>query len=95
MSRSLRIAVLYNSDFDAEACATDVMSVEASARAVTGALAEILADQHYLTIRRLLDASRIRVASLTGSLTAAKPDSRPRPGARCACRALAPHWRYA
>jgi ATP-dependent DNA helicase RecG len=33
---------------------------------------EILADQHYLTIRRLLDASRFRVASLTGSLTAAK-----------------------
>jgi len=33
---------------------------------------EILADQHYLTIRRLLDASRIRVASLTGSLPAAK-----------------------
>ncbi len=33
---------------------------------------EILADQHYLTIRRLLDASRFRVTSLTGSLTAAK-----------------------
>lgn len=33
---------------------------------------EILADQHYLTIRRLLDASRFRVASLTGSLTVAK-----------------------
>jgi ATP-dependent DNA helicase RecG len=33
---------------------------------------EILADQHYLTLRRLLDASRFRVASLTGSLTAAK-----------------------
>ena len=30
---------------------------------------EILADQHYLTIRRLLDASRFRVASLTGSLS--------------------------
>jgi ATP-dependent DNA helicase RecG len=27
---------------------------------------EILADQHYLTIRRLLDRSRFRVASLTG-----------------------------
>lgn len=36
---------------------------------------EILADQHYLTIRRLLDASRFRVASLTGSLTAAKKRS--------------------
>jgi ATP-dependent DNA helicase RecG len=33
---------------------------------------EILADQHYLTIRRALDASRFRVASLTGSLTAAR-----------------------
>ena len=33
---------------------------------------EILADQHYLTIRRLLDSSRFRVASLTGSLTAAR-----------------------
>jgi ATP-dependent DNA helicase RecG len=33
---------------------------------------EILADQHYLTIRRLLDASRFRVVSLTGSITAAR-----------------------
>jgi ATP-dependent DNA helicase RecG len=33
---------------------------------------EILADQHYMTIRRLLEPSRFRVASLTGSLTAAK-----------------------
>ena len=33
---------------------------------------EILADQHYLTIRRLLDASRFRIASLTGSLPAAR-----------------------
>ncbi len=33
---------------------------------------EILADQHYLTIRRLLDASRFRVASLTGSLSPAR-----------------------
>ena len=33
---------------------------------------EILADQHYVTIRRLLDASRFRVARLTGSLTAAR-----------------------
>jgi D-alanine-D-alanine ligase len=40
MSKPLRIAVLYNSDFDAEACATDVISVETSARAVAGALAE-------------------------------------------------------
>jgi ATP-dependent DNA helicase RecG len=33
---------------------------------------EILADQHYLTIRRLLDASRFRIALLTGSLTPAR-----------------------
>lgn len=33
---------------------------------------EILADQHYMTIRRLLESSRFRVASLTGSLTPAK-----------------------
>src|SRR5262249_957164 len=33
---------------------------------------EILADQHFVTIRRLLDASRFRVVSLTGSVTAAK-----------------------
>jgi ATP-dependent DNA helicase RecG len=33
---------------------------------------EILADQHYITIRRLLEASRFRIASLTGSSTAAR-----------------------
>jgi ATP-dependent DNA helicase RecG len=33
---------------------------------------EILADQHYLTIRRLLDASAFRIASLTGSIGAAR-----------------------
>ena len=33
---------------------------------------EILADQHYLTIRRALDKSRFRIASLTGSVTAAR-----------------------
>jgi ATP-dependent DNA helicase RecG len=33
---------------------------------------EILADQHYLTIRRLLERSRYRVASLTGGLSAAR-----------------------
>jgi ATP-dependent DNA helicase RecG len=33
---------------------------------------EVLADQHYLTIRRLLEASRFRVASLTGSAGAAR-----------------------
>lgn len=40
MSRPLRIAVLYNTDYDAEACATDVISVETSARAVASALTE-------------------------------------------------------
>jgi ATP-dependent DNA helicase RecG len=33
---------------------------------------EILADQHYLTIRRLLDRSRFRIATLTGSASSAK-----------------------
>ncbi len=33
---------------------------------------EILADQHYLTIRRLLDRSRFRIASLTGSAAPAR-----------------------
>ncbi len=33
---------------------------------------EILADQHYLMIRRLLATSRFRIASLTGSLSAAR-----------------------
>jgi ATP-dependent DNA helicase RecG len=33
---------------------------------------EILADQHYLTLRRMLDQSRFRVALLTGAATAAR-----------------------
>jgi len=33
---------------------------------------EILADQHYLTIRRLLDRSTFRIASLTGSIGAVR-----------------------
>ncbi len=33
---------------------------------------EILADQHYLTIRRMLDRSRFRIALLTGSVPAAR-----------------------
>ena len=33
---------------------------------------EILADQHYLTLRRMLDQSRFRVALLTGAVTAAR-----------------------
>jgi D-alanine-D-alanine ligase len=35
-----RITVLYNTDYDAEASATDVISVEASARAIVAALCE-------------------------------------------------------
>lgn len=33
---------------------------------------EILADQHFITIRRALESSRFRIASLTGSVTAAR-----------------------
>src|ERR1044071_7095906 len=40
MSPPMRIAVLYNTDYDAEACATDVVSVEGSARAVVAALGD-------------------------------------------------------
>jgi D-alanine-D-alanine ligase len=40
MDRPSRITVLYNTDYDAEACATDVISVEASARAIVVALIE-------------------------------------------------------
>src|ERR1051325_6458668 len=40
MSPPLRIAVLHNADYDAEACATDVISVETSARAVAAALTD-------------------------------------------------------
>jgi D-alanine-D-alanine ligase len=40
MSRLQRITVLYNTDYDAEACATDVISVETSARAVAAALTD-------------------------------------------------------
>ncbi len=40
MERPSQIIVLYNTDYDAEASATDVISVEASARAILGALGE-------------------------------------------------------
>jgi len=40
MSRLQRITVLYNTDYAAEACATNVISVEASARAVAAALGD-------------------------------------------------------
>jgi ATP-dependent DNA helicase RecG len=49
-----------------------VVAIENRFQVAFMAPTEILADQHYLTIRRLLDASRVRIASLTGSLTAAK-----------------------
>lgn len=39
MQRPTRIIVLYNSDYDTEASATDVVSVESSAREMAGALA--------------------------------------------------------
>jgi D-alanine-D-alanine ligase len=40
MERPSRILVLYNTDYDAEACATDVISVETSARSLVAALIE-------------------------------------------------------
>jgi len=40
MEPSSRIIVLYNTDYDAEACATDVVSVETSARALAAALGD-------------------------------------------------------
>jgi ATP-dependent DNA helicase RecG len=49
-----------------------VVAMENGLQVAFMAPTEILADQHYLTIRRLLDASRFRVAALTGSVTAAK-----------------------
>jgi ATP-dependent DNA helicase RecG len=49
-----------------------VVAMENGLQVAFMAPTEILADQHYLTIRRLLEASRFRVASLTGSVTAAK-----------------------
>jgi D-alanine-D-alanine ligase len=68
MSRPLRIAVLYNSDFDAEACATDVMSVEASARAVCGALAE---SGHQV---ELIGLDGLEVLGVIDGVRAAGPD---------------------
>ena len=68
MSRPLRIAVLYNSDFDAEASATDVLSVEASARAVTGALAE---SGHQV---ELIGLDGLEVLGVIDGVRAAAPD---------------------
>ena len=60
-----RIIVLYNTDYDAEACATDVVSVETSARALAGALGEggasvELIGLHGLEVLAVLD--RVRAA---------------------------------
>jgi D-alanine-D-alanine ligase len=57
------IAVLYNTDYDAEAAATDVISVEASARGITGALTESgfraeLVGLHGLEVFAVLDRLR-------------------------------------
>jgi ATP-dependent DNA helicase RecG len=49
-----------------------VVAMENGLQVAFMAPTEILADQHYLTIRRLLEHTRFRVASLTGSRTAAK-----------------------
>ena len=68
MSRPLRIAVLYNTDYDAEACATDVISVETSARAVAGALVE---RSHEV---ELIGLFGLEVLSVLDRVRAAAPD---------------------
>jgi ATP-dependent DNA helicase RecG len=49
-----------------------VVAMESRFQVAFMAPTEILADQHYLTIRRLLESSRFRVASLTGSIGVAR-----------------------
>jgi ATP-dependent DNA helicase RecG len=49
-----------------------VVAMENNLQVAFMAPTEILADQHYLTIRRLLDRSHFRVASLTGSVPAGR-----------------------
>ena len=68
MSRPLRIAVLYNSDFDAEACATDVISVETSARAVAAALVD---SGHQV---ELIGLDGLEVLGVIDGVRAAAPD---------------------
>jgi D-alanine-D-alanine ligase len=68
MSRPLRIAVLYNTDYDAEACATDVISVETSARAVASALVE---RSHQV---ELIGLFGLEVLSVLDRVRAAAPD---------------------
>ena len=49
-----------------------VVAMENGLQVAFMAPTEILADQHYLTLRRMLDQSRFRVAQLTGSIGAAR-----------------------
>jgi ATP-dependent DNA helicase RecG len=49
-----------------------VVAMENGLQVAFMAPTEILADQHYLTIRRLLDRSTFRIASITGGLPAAR-----------------------
>ena len=63
-----RIIVLYNTDYDAEACATDVVSVETSARALAGALGEGGASVELIGLHGL------EVFAVLDKVRAAKPD---------------------
>ena len=67
------IAVLYNTDYDAEAAATDVISVEASAQAIVGALIESglgaeLVGLHGLEVFAVLDRLRAERPELVFNL---------------------------
>jgi D-alanine-D-alanine ligase len=68
-----RITVLYNTDYDAEACATDVVSVEASARDLASALVEAgfqidLVGQHGVEVLGILDKIRVDQPDLVFNL---------------------------
>jgi D-alanine-D-alanine ligase len=66
--RPSRITVLYNTDYDAEACATDVVSVESSARA----LASALVDSGFSV--ELIGLHGLEVLSVLERVRAARPD---------------------
>jgi D-alanine-D-alanine ligase len=68
MQPPLRITVLYNTDYDAEACTTDVVSVETSARALAGALGE--GGAHV----ELIGLHGLEVLAVIDQVRAAKPD---------------------
>ena len=73
MSRPSRITVLFNTDYDAEACATDVISVETSARAVATALTESgfeveLIGLHGLEVLAVIDQVRAAAPDLVFNL---------------------------